>query len=68
MSVESRQRPKKTATFQEGDEAATNFERSLQQILTVTKEEIARREAAYQQERSTKDRPGPKRGSHRKTA
>ncbi len=63
MSVESRQRPKKVADFFEGDQAADQFDGAVSHILTVSKDEMARREAAYQQERSTKDRPGPKRKS-----
>ncbi len=51
--------------YREGHEAAVRFEDNLSSILHIGKEELARREAAYQQERSTKDRPGPKPGRHR---
>jgi hypothetical protein len=47
--------------YREGPAAAHRFERTLGRILRVDKEELARREAAYQKYRSTRDRPGPRR-------
>ena len=61
--MRSRRRP---VECEEGPEAAKRFDESVSHLLTVTKQDMAVREAAYQQERSTKDRPGPK--PRRKTA
>jgi hypothetical protein len=38
----------------EGPEAAKRFDSSMRQIVTVTKEELTRREAAYQKTRHPK--------------
>ena len=61
-----RARPHRQASYTEGPTAASQFETALGKLVKVTKEELAEREAAYQKERSTKDRPGPK--PRRKTA
>jgi hypothetical protein len=45
----------------EGPEAADRFEGALNRLLRVSKEELAKREAAYQKSREHKDRPGPRR-------
>ena len=59
MSVESSQRPKKVAEYREGRDAADHFSGAIKRVSTVTKEELARREANYQESRADKDRPGP---------
>lgn len=51
----------KPAEYHEGPEASWRFDHTMGQILSVTKEELDRREAAYQESRKGKDRPGPKR-------
>lgn len=61
MSVESRQRPRKTSVYRAGPEAAKTFDGALRRIVSVPKEELARREATYQKSREHKDRPGPRR-------
>jgi hypothetical protein len=55
--MKSRRRP---TEYIEGPEAAERFDRALVHVLTVSKSEMNKREAAYQQARSTKDRPGPR--------
>ena len=52
-------RPKRTI-LQEGPEAAWRFEHAMGEILRVSKEDLAEREAKYQETRKTKARPGPK--------
>lgn len=52
---------KRDAVLSEGQEAAGRFEHSMNLILGVSKEELARREAAYQDARRDTPRPGPKR-------
>lgn len=47
---------------------AERFERTVRDLLTVDKTELARREAEYQRQRAGKDRPGPRTGHRRKTA
>lgn len=61
MSSESRQRPRKIAEYREGKEAQERFKAGLGRILTVSKEELTRREVAYQESRAHKTRPGPRR-------
>ena len=50
----------KRAVYHEGPRAAEQFESSLRHILSVSKEELARREASYKESRAHKDRPGPR--------
>lgn len=47
--------------YREGPEAAERFDRTLSRVLNVSKDELAKREAAYQKSRAHKDRPGPRR-------
>lgn len=58
----SRKRPLVTV---EGPDAAERFERTMDHLLRVSKEELARREATYQASRADRDRPGPKRSRAR---
>lgn len=51
---------KRIAVAAEGPEAARRFERAVTRVLSVSKEELAEREAAYQKSRAHKDRPGPR--------
>jgi len=51
---------KKTADYREGPEAADRFENALDRILKVSKEELAKREAAYQKSRRAEPRRGPR--------
>jgi len=44
----------------EGPQAARRFDRAMGQILSVPKDELAKREAEYQESRQDKDRPGPR--------
>ena len=44
------------AKYQEGPEAARRAEQAVTRLLTVSKEELARREAAYQKSRRAKRR------------
>ena len=53
----SRQKP---AVVQEGPEAASRFERTMDRLLSVSKEELAKREAEYQDAQQDKPRRGPK--------
>lgn len=46
MSVESRQRPRKIAQYREGDAAGEHFDNAIERMLTVSKDEIQRREQA----------------------
>ena len=50
----------KRAEYQEGPEAAWRFEHGMSRILRVSKEELAKREAAYQDSTRHKPRRGPK--------
>lgn len=45
---------KRTAVIQEGPEAARSFEDTMDRVLRVSKDELARREAEYQEARRTK--------------
>lgn len=54
MSLESRQRPRKVATFDAGERAADRFAGAMLKVLTVTKEEIVRREAASKDRKANK--------------
>jgi hypothetical protein len=51
---------RKAAQYDEGPEAAERFKRGLSDVLSVTKEELARREADYNESRRDKPRRGPK--------
>jgi hypothetical protein len=42
--------------YREGPEAAKRFERTMSTALKVSKEELAKREAAYQKARTRKSR------------
>lgn len=53
-------RASKVAEYHEGPQAAQRFERTLGHVLKVSKEELARREAAYQEASARRHRPGPK--------
>jgi hypothetical protein len=46
--------------YREGSDAAQSFERTMDNILRVSKEALAEREAAYQKSRANRDRPGPR--------
>lgn len=61
MSSESRRRAK-AAIFDDGNTADAQFESALGIVLSVSKEEMERREAEYQEARAGKDRPGPRPG------
>lgn len=51
---------------QPGLSDAERFDKAVGQILTVTPEEMARRQAAYEAEREGKPKPGPKRQAERR--
>ena len=51
---------KRIAVVQEGPDAARRFEDTMGRVLQVSKEELGRREAAYQDARADKPSPGPK--------
>lgn len=44
----------------EGPEAAWRADHAMTRVLRVSKDELQRREAAYQEQRKNKPRPGPK--------
>jgi hypothetical protein len=50
----------KTAVYHEGPEASSRFQRGLARVLSVSKEELERRELEYQESRKHKARRGPK--------
>jgi hypothetical protein len=50
----------KSVEYHEGSEAAWRAERALGTVLSVSKEELARREAAYEESQKGKPRRGPK--------
>jgi len=50
----------KPTIVQEGPEAANRFERTIDRLLSVSKEELAKREAEYQDAQRGKPRRGPK--------
>lgn len=51
---------KRAAVIDEGADAARRFEDTMNRVLRVSKEELARREANYQEASRTKPRRGPK--------
>ena len=51
---------KRTAIIQEGPDAARRFEDAVTRVLRVSKEELDRREADYQESSRAKPRRGPK--------
>ena len=53
---------KRAAVAQEGPNAARRFEDTMDRLLRVSKEELARREAEYQESRKNKPRHEPKSG------
>lgn len=50
--------------YHEGAEASERFERTLSRVLTVTKDQLTKREDTYLKSRADKNRPGPRRKSH----
>jgi hypothetical protein len=46
--------------FIQGPEAARRFETTMNRLLSVSKEELAKREADYREARKGKANPGPK--------
>jgi hypothetical protein len=50
----------KQPEYREGPRAAERFNRTLREVLGVSKEELAKREAEYQESRKHRVRPGPK--------
>jgi hypothetical protein len=52
---------RKSPQFHEGPEAAVHFDAAISRILTVSKPELERREAEYQDSMKDKPRRGPKR-------
>lgn len=52
----------KRTMIQEGPDAARRFEDTMGRVLQVSKEELARREAEYQESRKNKPRHEPKSG------
>jgi hypothetical protein len=48
---------KKRAEYREGPEAAQRFDRAMNQILSVTKAELAKRDAAHKEKRRAEKRP-----------
>jgi hypothetical protein len=53
----SRRKPRQ---YEEGAEAARQFNGAVRQILSVSREELAKREAEYQESIKDKPRRGPK--------
>lgn len=49
------------AQYEEGPKAAQRFQETVHRVLSVSKDELAKREATYQKARANKDRPGPRR-------
>jgi hypothetical protein len=47
--------------YREGPDAAQRFDDTMRRILSVPKDELTKREAAYQKSRADKPRPGPRR-------
>jgi hypothetical protein len=43
--------------YREGPEAAERFDRTMARVLTVSKDELNKREAMYQKARARKTRP-----------
>jgi hypothetical protein len=54
-------RARRAAQYHDGPVAAQRYEQGLGRVLSVSKEELAKREDAYQESRAHKDRPGPRR-------
>lgn len=52
-------RPKRVE-YHEGPEAAWRFNHAMSRVLTVSKEELERRETEYQETRKSQPRRGPK--------
>jgi hypothetical protein len=52
--------PRRSTRPIEGPEAAWRFEHAMGRILSVSKEELGRREAEYQEASRSKVRRGPK--------
>lgn len=52
-------RRKRAVVAEEGPEAARRFESTIERLLRVSKEELDRREAEYQESRPTKKRRTP---------
>lgn len=52
--------PQRRSQSNEGPEAAKRFEDTIDRILSVSKEELARREAEYQGSLKDQPRRGPK--------
>ena len=50
----------KRVEIEEGPDASKRFESTMGRLLRVSKEELAKREAAYQETNRTKPRRGPK--------
>ena len=51
---------KRGIVVDDGAQAARRFDDTMSRVLSVSKEELARREAAYQESRRDKPRQGPK--------
>jgi hypothetical protein len=51
---------KKARVLEEGQEAAERFAHTVRRVLSVSKEELAKREANYQEASRSKIRRGPK--------
>jgi hypothetical protein len=52
-------RPKRIEYY-EGPEAAGRFDHAISRVLSVSKDELERREAEYQESRKGRPRRGPK--------
>lgn len=50
----------KPTVVEEGPEAARRFERTMDRLFSVSKEDLAKREAEYQEAQRGKPRRGPK--------
>lgn len=48
-----RMREKPEPEYREGSEAAQRFERAINRVLSVPKDELTKREAAYKEKRRT---------------
>lgn len=53
-------RRERQAEYREGSPAADRFERTVNRLLNISKDELTRREATYKNSRAHKDRPGPR--------
>jgi hypothetical protein len=63
--MRSPERFKRQVVLDEGPEAAQRFEDTLGHVIHISKEELAKREAAYQKLRSTRPHRGPTKKSHK---